>query len=126
VYQGPNNEDDDHLLSLTTELGPLPDELLKHWTTSWLYFTPGRKLFNERLGGVGQGKEPLVLKPLSMEELFDQAGPDLDDEEAHKVKGLIRRILQYDPMKRPSPAGILSDPWFCEIDGERASEVNTV
>ncbi|KAJ5787012.1 hypothetical protein N7457_002002 [Penicillium paradoxum] len=33
-------EDDDHLLSLTAQLGALPDELFKHWTTSSLYFTP--------------------------------------------------------------------------------------
>ncbi|EAW11290.1 serine/threonine-protein kinase [Aspergillus clavatus NRRL 1] len=36
--------------------------------------------------------------------------PDLDEEEARKVKALIRWILQYDPAKRPSPAKILSNP----------------
>lgn len=41
-----------------------------------------------------------------MEELFDQADPDIN-EEAHRVKALIRWILQYDPAKRPSPAEIL-------------------
>lgn len=59
-----------------------------------------------------------MVEQTSMEELFDQAGPDLDKEEAHKVKALIRWILQYDPTKRPSPAEILFDPWFCEIDVE--------
>ncbi|KAI2716166.1 hypothetical protein CBS147354_6966 [Penicillium roqueforti] len=39
-------EDDDHLLSLTAQLGALPDELYKYWTTLSLYFTPERKLFN--------------------------------------------------------------------------------
>lgn len=57
-----------------------------------------------------------MLKQTSMEELFDQAEPDLDEEEARKVKALIRWILQYDPAKRPLPADILSDPWFCEIN----------
>lgn len=60
-----------------------------------------------------------MLEQQSMEELFDEAEPDLDEKEAHKVKALIRWILQYDPAKRPSPARILSDPWFCEIDVER-------
>ncbi|KAJ5543324.1 hypothetical protein N7461_009327 [Penicillium sp. DV-2018c] len=111
-------EDDDHLLSLTTQLGPLPNELFKHWTTSSLYFTPERKLFNCQLGGVAPGEELLIVEQTSMEERFDQAGPDLDEEEANKVKALIRWILQYDPAKRPSPAKILSDPWFSEIDIE--------
>ncbi|KAJ5458844.1 hypothetical protein N7530_010788 [Penicillium desertorum] len=108
-------EDDDHLLSLTAQLGALPDELFKHWTTSSLYFTPERKLFNCQLGGVAPGQKPLMLEQASMEESFDRARPDLDEEEAHKMKALIRWILQYDPAKRPSPAEILSDPWFCDI-----------
>lgn len=111
-------EDDDHLLSLTAQLGALPDELFRHWTTSSLYFTPERKLFNCQLGGVAPGEEPLIVEQTSMEECFDRAGPDLDEEEANKVKALIRWILQYDPGKRPSPTKILSDPWFCEIDVE--------
>ena len=45
---------------------------------------------------------------MSPEELFDQAGPDQDDEEARQVKTLIRCLLQYDPAKRPSSADILS------------------
>lgn len=119
-------EDDDHLLSLTAQLGALPDELFKHWTTSSLYFTPERKLFNCQLGGVPPGEEPLIVEQTSMEECFDRAGPDLDEEEANKVKALIRWILQYDPAKRPSPAEILSDPWFCEIDVENPSKVSIV
>ncbi|CAG8946696.1 unnamed protein product [Penicillium salamii] len=111
-------EDDDHLLFLTAQLGALPDELFKNWTTSSLYFTPERKLFNCQLGGVAPGKEPLMVEQTSMEECFDRAGPELDEEEANKVKALIRWILQYDPAKRPSPTEILSDPWFCGIDVE--------
>ncbi|KAI2707809.1 hypothetical protein CBS147354_9433 [Penicillium roqueforti] len=111
-------EDDDHLLSLTAQLGALPDELYKHWTTLSLYFTPERKLFNCQLGGVAPGEEPLMVEQTSMEESFDRIGLDLDEEEAHKVKALIRWILQYDPAKRPSPAKILADLWFCEIDVE--------
>lgn len=57
-----------------------------------------------------------MVEQTSMEELFDQTGPDLDEDEAHRVKALIRWILQYDPAKKPSPTEILSNPWFCEID----------
>ena len=59
-----------------------------------------------------------MVEQTSMEELFDRTEPDLDEEEAHKVKALIRWVLQSDPAKRPSPARIMSDPWFCEIDVE--------
>lgn len=62
-----------------------------------------------------------MVPQTSMEELFDQAGPDLDEEEARRVKALIRWILQYDLAKRPSPMEILSHPWFCEIEVERSS-----
>ncbi|KAL7621084.1 hypothetical protein AAE478_008396 [Parahypoxylon ruwenzoriense] len=112
---GSEFENDDHLLSLTARLGALPDELFKHWKTSSLYFTPERKLFNCQLGGVAKGEKPLMVEQMSMEEIFDRADPDLDKEEARKVKALIRRILQYDPTKRPSCIDILFDPWFCEI-----------
>ncbi|KAB8255639.1 kinase-like domain-containing protein [Aspergillus pseudonomiae] len=113
---GSEDEDDDHILSLIERLGPLPDELFSNWKNSSLYFTPERKLFNCELGGVAPGEEPLMLEQTSMEESFDLAEPDLDETEARKVKALIRWILQYDPSKRPSPAQILSDPWFCEIN----------
>ncbi|KAJ6441542.1 hypothetical protein O9K51_05093 [Purpureocillium lavendulum] len=118
-----DSEDDDHLLSLTARLGPLPDELFEHWKTSSLYFTAERKLFNCQLGGVDEGEEPLMVEQTSMEELFDQASPDLDVEEAGTVKALIRWVLQYDSAKRPSPAEILLHPWFCEIgvEGDSAS-----
>ena len=57
-----------------------------------------------------------MLEQTSMEGEFDQAGPNLDEEEARKVKALIRWILQYDPAKRPSAAEILLDSWFCEFE----------
>ncbi|GKZ48826.1 hypothetical protein AbraIFM66951_001067 [Aspergillus brasiliensis] len=109
-------EDDDHLLSFIDRLGPLPDDLFKHWKNSSLYFTPERKLFNCQLGGVAPGKEPLMIEQISMEEQFDSTNPDIDGKEADEVKALIRWILQYDPAKRPSPAEILSHPWFRNID----------
>ncbi|KAK1832029.1 kinase-like domain-containing protein [Podospora conica] len=111
---GSDFEDDDHLLALSARIGPLPDALFQHWKTSSLYFTPERKLFNCQLGGVGEGEEPLMLAEQSMEEWFDEAGPEIGEEEALRVKALIRRILKYDPAERPSPAEILRNPWFCE------------
>ncbi|KAI1176263.1 serine protein kinase [Nemania sp. FL0916] len=110
-----SEQDDDHLLSLTTHLGPLPDDLYGHWKTSSLYFTPERKLYNCALGGVREGEEPLISEKPSMEDRFDDlVVSHLDQTEARKVKAIIRRILQYDPAKRPSSAELLRDPWLSE------------
>lgn len=109
---GGEGEDDDHLLAMTARLGALPDELYRQWKTSSLYFTPDRELYNLAIGGVAEGEEPLLFEQTTLEEEFDQAGPDVDEKEASMIKALIRHILQYDPAKRPSPAEILADPWF--------------
>lgn len=113
------------MLSLTSALGPLPDELYSQWKTSSRYFTPGRKLFNCEIGGVGEGKELLMVEQQTMEELFDEASPDISKEESDAVKALVRRILQYDPAKRPSAEEILLDPWFSRDDwGGGVSDVS--
>ncbi|KAH7309688.1 serine protein kinase [Stachybotrys elegans] len=111
----PDNEDDDHIISLISAIGPLPDSLFKHWGNCSLYYTPDGKLFNCELGGVVDGEEPLLLEEPPLEELFDQTDPDLSTEEANEVKALIKRILQYDPAKRPTATELLIDPWFSAI-----------
>lgn len=55
-----------------------------------------------------------MLEQLSMEAAFDLTKPKLSVEEGDKVKNLIRRILQYDPSKRPSAEDILHDEWFAD------------
>jgi non-specific serine/threonine protein kinase len=47
-----------------------------------------------------------------MEEMFDLAMPEIGAHEANLIKKLLRRILQFDSSKRPSPCEILLDPWF--------------
>ncbi|KAF5000364.1 hypothetical protein FGRMN_1832 [Fusarium graminum] len=113
-YDSDTDRDDDHITSLHSRLGPLPDDLYRHWATSRHYFTPDRKLYNCHLGGIPDGEEPLMVEQTTMEEAFDQTKPELSEEEANQVKRLIRWILQYDPSKRPSAAEILQDPWFSQ------------
>jgi len=60
-----------------------------------------------------------MIEKTTMEEAFDNASPEIEPEEADNVKALIRRVLQYDVEKRPSPEEILRDPWF---SGEEASQ----
>ncbi|KAK5631531.1 hypothetical protein RRF57_007245 [Xylaria bambusicola] len=120
-YPDETDRDDEHLRLFTARLGPLPENLYRHWKTSSFYFTPERKLYNCALGGVPQGEEPLMLEEPSMEEAFDQAELDIDEGEARKVKALIRGILQYDPAKRPSAAKILRDSWFLDDEVKNGS-----
>ncbi|KAJ4138727.1 hypothetical protein NW768_002594 [Fusarium equiseti] len=113
-YNDKTHENDNHIMELEAKLGPLPDELYNLWETSSQYYTKDRKLYNCALGGVGEGEEPLLLEQVSMEVAFDQTHPELSVEEGDKVKKLIRRILQYDPSKRPSAEEILCDEWFAD------------
>jgi len=101
-------------LELEAKLGPLPDELYNLWDTSSQYYTKDRKLYNCALGGVGEGEEPLMLEQFSMEAAFDLTKPEMSVEEGDKAKKLIRRILQYDPSKRPSAEEILCHEWFAD------------
>ncbi|CAK7275431.1 hypothetical protein SEPCBS119000_006690 [Sporothrix epigloea] len=94
--------------------GALPEDIMKQWERSALYFTPEGKLYNCRLGGMKD--KPYMFEQQSLEKRFDAAAPDLDEKEATAVKALIRRILQYDPAKRPTPSELLQDPWFRDID----------
>ncbi|KAM3501707.1 hypothetical protein MY11210_009303 [Beauveria gryllotalpidicola] len=75
-------------------------------------FQPGNMLFSLQDLDLVPEDKLRQEEDTSMEELFDQAKPDIDEEEGRQVKKLIRWILQYDPAKRPSPTEILLDPWF--------------
>lgn len=55
-------EDNNHILSLTAQLGALPAKLVKHWKTLSLYFTLERKFFNCHLGGIVLGEELLIVE----------------------------------------------------------------
>ncbi|KAG4268041.1 CMGC/SRPK protein kinase [Fusarium proliferatum] len=109
--------DDEYLLQITDRLGPLPDELYKYWKTSSRYYTKDGTKYNCMIGGVPEGREPLMLEQCSMEQAFDRAGSEMTEDKAQEVKKLIRWILQYDPAKRPSAEEILRHPWFADDSG---------
>ena len=109
----PDQENDDHLLQLSNILGPLPDHLYALWIRSSRYFTADRVQFNSFLEDVPEGTDLLTAKAEPLEQFFDRAKPEgMSDEEAKAVKALLRRILQYEPAKRPTLSEILKDPWF--------------
>ncbi|TQN68513.1 Serine/threonine-protein kinase SRPK [Colletotrichum shisoi] len=96
------------------------DRTLDIWSFGCLIFElmTGQPLFCIPGSDFEDDEHLLSLTATSMEELFDRADPDIDEEEACAVKELIRRILRYNPTERPSPAELLRDPWFSKIDVE--------
>jgi non-specific serine/threonine protein kinase len=105
-------ENDHHLLLFSDILGPLPDHLYSFWTRSSRYYTSERVLFNTFLEEVPEGTDLLSTRSKPLEGLFDEQRPDMSDDEAKQINALLRRILQYDPAKRPTSAELLKDPWF--------------
>lgn len=50
-----------------------------------------------------------------METFLDQEkGSDLSSQDASMIKELLRAILQFDAVKRPSAEELLAHPWFAE------------
>jgi serine/threonine protein kinase len=105
-------ENDHHLLLFSDILGPLPHHLYSFWTRSSRYYTSERVIFNTFLEEVPESTDLLSARSKPLEELLDEQKPDMSDNEAKQIKVLLRRILQYDPAKRPTPAELLKDPWF--------------
>ncbi|CAK7268136.1 hypothetical protein SEPCBS119000_002908 [Sporothrix epigloea] len=95
--------------------GALPEDIMKQWKNSSEYFSPEGKILAKNYGKSAEG-EPIIAEEKTLEKRFDAAALDLDEEEATAVKALIRKILQYDPTKRPTTSEILQDPWFRGID----------
>lgn len=107
------DEDDSHLLQFIDILGHIPDLLFNRWRRSSRYFTPEKVLFNRFIDCVPDDRDPLEPKLDPLEKLIDKELPeDVSSEESLALKALLRRILKYDPEKRPTAAEILQDPWF--------------
>ncbi|CAK7275551.1 hypothetical protein SEPCBS119000_006742 [Sporothrix epigloea] len=86
---------------------------MKQWERSPQYFEREGKLFDHE---DSEDDTLIIPEEETLEKCFDDAAPEIDEKEATAVKVLIRRILQYDPAKRPTASELLQDPWFRGID----------
>ncbi|KAF3287314.1 hypothetical protein TWF970_007042 [Orbilia oligospora] len=100
-----DNRNDDNLLQMDMILGPLPENLHARWARSGNYCRPGsREHYNSMIGGPEGIPSPVP----NMEETVRQALP----EEAEVILSLLREILNYDPLKRPSALEILKNSFW--------------
>ncbi|KAK6539471.1 hypothetical protein TWF694_009694 [Orbilia ellipsospora] len=118
VMPGGNVDDDNdsNLLQMHDILGPLPEDIHVKWPRSGKYFRPDTR---EQYNSIIQGPESLLDPPPNMEAMIRNAvaqGDGLDEEEAGVILSLLRKILNYDPRKRPSALEILENAFWDEAE----------
>ncbi|KAK6501770.1 hypothetical protein TWF481_009596 [Arthrobotrys musiformis] len=104
-----DDANDDCLLHMDEILGPLPEEVHLKWTRSGKYFRAGSR---EHYNSMIDGPEGIVKLGPNMETMVRQAIPE--EEEANVIISLLRKILDYDPLKRPSALEILKNSFWDE------------
>jgi len=111
-----DSTDDDHVLQMADVLGPVPPSFLARYPRSHLYFNENGEVTKHYVGEttVGDDTNDLPILP-PIEKLLDQEkGTDLSSEDACMIKEILRAILQFDAVKRPSAEELLAHPWFAE------------
>ena len=111
-----NETDDDHFLHFHDILGPLPQNLRSQRPRSSIYFNEKGEKIRNYIGKLPKDFDPATIPDSpTLEQFFDEEmPPEMDAVEADMVKSLLRKILQYDPTKRPSIIELLHHPWFQE------------
>ncbi|KAF2847505.1 kinase-like protein [Plenodomus tracheiphilus IPT5] len=101
-----DDTDDDHLVQLNDVIRPLPDSMMQAWPRAGKWY----------------GEDRQRLQPYSDEESYihdsidklfvENRSPEIDEEESRVLVALMRRILEYDPLVRPTAEDLLKHPWF--------------
>ncbi|KAH8722355.1 kinase-like domain-containing protein, partial [Phaeosphaeriaceae sp. PMI808] len=104
--QEQDDADDDHLIQMDDIIEPLPDSVMERWTRASMWYRQDR----QRLQPYGNGE---IYKHDSLEVLFEKNKPaEIGDTESATLCALMRQILSYDPVKRPSAMDLLKHSWF--------------
>lgn len=106
-----DDTDDEHLIQLNDVIRPLPDWMMQAWPRAGKWYTPDR----QRLQPYDDG-EPYIHD--TIDKLFlENRSLEIDDEVSAVLLALMRWILEYDPLLRPTAEEILKYPWFSFTGG---------
>ncbi|KAK6505670.1 hypothetical protein TWF481_007562 [Arthrobotrys musiformis] len=118
-----DNCNDEHLLKMHEILGPLPEDIHAKWPRSGKYFrlaAGSREHYNSMV----DGPECILDPPPSMEAkvrgAVSEGDGGLSEEDVEVILPLLREILNYDPLKRPSASEILKNS-FWDVDEDAAA-----
>ncbi|KAK6348099.1 hypothetical protein TWF718_005914 [Orbilia javanica] len=107
-----DNDSDVMLLLMHSILGPLPESIHTKWPRSGKYFrSDSREHYNSMVDGPEGILDPSPNIEAGIRDAVSHAD-GLDEEEADIVISLLRKILDYDPLKRPSASEILENSFW--------------
>ena len=113
-----DDTDDDHVLQMAYRLGPLLSSFLPKFPRSHTYFDDKGNVTKDLVGQLTE-EDGINYVPVKspIEILLDQTkGADMDSNDTIMVKELLRLILRFDPVERPTAEMLLAHPWFIEPD----------
>ena len=107
-HQEQDDADDDHLVQMNDVLRPLTGEMMETWPRAERWYRTNGEPIRE------DGEERVYVHD-PIEKLFtDNKHPQISEDEATVIVGLIRRVLEYDTAKRPTAEELLQYPWFAD------------
>ena len=118
---------DSHVLQIAELLGKVPPSFMARFARSEIYFDKDGQLIDDNRHESQSDDESDEYfeerrRPASIENDLDQEkGTDLSNEEAENVIRLLRSILQVEAADRPTAETLLRDPWFAEPTSKQRS-----
>lgn len=117
---GSNDEDgrdDDHLLQMITNLGPLPLAMFEKWPRRRRYYDTNMNIVRTDVGQSDIPLGPVHIGATLKQRLKASWLPERTAEELVDLVHVLERALEYDPTRRPSATELLCFDWFnCAYD----------
>jgi len=105
--------DDNHLIAMTSTLGPLPPAMFERWPRRMRYFDANLNLVRTDVGRSEIPRAGAMLVDPTLEQRLLRSKPSgMTAQESASLVYALRWALQYDPTKRPSATELLSVDWF--------------
>lgn len=106
MFNGIDNDGDENLVNYLAELvavlGPPPTTLMRHVTNERIF----EDLFDKDGGWKGAADIPVMS--------LESSETRLEGKEKEEFLNFMKKILQWDPEKRPTARELLNDPWLIQ------------